>query len=78
MANFRERFSPMPAAFCRGREEPGLDDMRLRLGVGLPYRLPIGPIRLEYRIQSDRHPGEESRVFRISASAFSFLIDQLE
>jgi outer membrane protein insertion porin family len=47
-------------------EEPGLDDMRYALGVGLRYRLPIGPIRLDYGFNPDRHAGEDFGAFDFS------------
>jgi outer membrane protein insertion porin family len=40
-------------------EHPGLDDMRYGLGGGLRYKLPIGPIRLDYGWNPDRQPGED-------------------
>jgi outer membrane protein assembly factor BamA len=47
-------------------EDPGLDDMRYALGVGLRYRLPIGPIRLDYGFNPDRHAGEDFGAFDFS------------
>lgn len=47
-------------------EKPGLDDMRYALGVGLRYRLPIGPIRLDYGFNPDRHAGEDFGAFDFS------------
>ncbi len=47
-------------------EEPGLDEMRYALGVGLRYKLPIGPIRLDYGVNPDRHPGEDFGAFHFS------------
>jgi len=35
-------------------ENPSLDEMRYGLGVGLRYKLPIGPIRLDYGFNPDR------------------------
>ena len=37
-------------------EDPGLNDMRYALGAGLRYKLPIGPIRLDYGVNPDTHP----------------------
>jgi outer membrane protein insertion porin family len=47
-------------------EEPSLDDMRYALGLGLSYRLPIGPIRLDYGWNPDRQPGEDFGAFHFS------------
>ena len=47
-------------------EEPGLDDMRYALGGGLRYKLPIGPIRLDYGWNPDRHRGEDFGAFHFS------------
>ncbi len=47
-------------------EEPGFDDMRYALGLGLRYKLPIGPIRLDYGINPDRRPGEDFGAFHFS------------
>lgn len=47
-------------------EEPGLDDMRYALGGGLRYKLPIGPIRLDYGWNPDRQPGEDFGAFHFS------------
>jgi outer membrane protein insertion porin family len=47
-------------------EEPGVDDMRYGLGGGLRYKLPIGPIRLDYGWNPDRAPGEDFGAFHFS------------
>ena len=47
-------------------EKPGIDDMRYALGAGLRYKLPIGPIRLDYGVNPDRHPGEDFGAFHFS------------
>ena len=47
-------------------DQPGLDDMRYALGLGLRYKLPIGPIRLDYGFNPDRHPGEDFGAFNVS------------
>lgn len=47
-------------------EDPGLQDMRYALGFGLRYKLPIGPIRLDYGINPDRRPGEDFGAFHFS------------
>jgi outer membrane protein assembly complex protein YaeT len=47
-------------------EQPGLDNMRYALGGGLRYKLPIGPIRLDYGWNPDRQPGEDFGAFHLS------------
>src|SRR5438552_11725137 len=47
-------------------EQPGFDDMRYALGVGLRYKLPIGPIRLDYGFNPDPHPHEDFGAFHFS------------
>ncbi|HWY49998.1 MAG TPA: BamA/TamA family outer membrane protein [Chthoniobacterales bacterium] len=47
-------------------EEPGVDDMRYGLGGGLRYKLPIGPIRLDYGWNPDRQQGEDFGAFHFS------------
>src|SRR5438309_296451 len=47
-------------------EEPGVDDMRYALGGGLRYKLPIGPIRLDYGWNPDKAPGEDFGAFHFS------------
>jgi outer membrane protein insertion porin family len=47
-------------------EEPGVDDMHYALGAGLRYKLPIGPIRLDYGFNPDRQPGEDIGAFHFS------------
>jgi outer membrane protein insertion porin family len=47
-------------------EEPGIDDMHYALGVGLRYKLPIGPIRLDYGFNPDRQTGEDFGAFHFS------------
>jgi outer membrane translocation and assembly module TamA len=44
-------------------EEPGLDDMRYAVGVGLRYKLPVGPIRLDYGVNPDSRDDEDSGAF---------------
>lgn len=45
---------------------PSLDDMRYAVGLGLRYKLPIGPIRLDYGYNPDRHEGEDTGAFHFS------------
>jgi outer membrane protein insertion porin family len=47
-------------------EEPGLDDMRYALGLGLRYKLPIGPIRLDYGFNPDPQRHEDDGAFHFS------------
>ena len=47
-------------------EEPGVDDMHYALGAGLRYKLPIGPIRLDYGWNPDRQAGEDFGAFHFS------------
>ncbi len=43
-----------------------LDDVRLGVGVGLRYLLPIGPLRLDGAVNPDPRPGEEDWVIHFS------------
>jgi outer membrane protein assembly complex protein YaeT len=47
-------------------EEPGVDDMRYALGLGLRYKLPIGPIRLDYGFNPDPQRHEDDGAFHFS------------
>jgi len=47
-------------------EEPGLDDMRYAIGAGLRYKLPVGPIRLDYGVNPDPRPDEDFGSFHFS------------
>jgi outer membrane protein insertion porin family len=47
-------------------EQPGVNDMRYALGAGLRYKLPIGPIRLDYGVNPDPHPDEDFGAFHFS------------
>jgi len=47
-------------------ENPSLDDMRYAIGLGLRYKLPIGPIRLDYGYNPDRRAGEDVGAFHFS------------
>jgi outer membrane protein insertion porin family len=40
-------------------EDIGLSDMRYALGAGLRYKLPIGPVRLDYGVNPDPRNGED-------------------
>ena len=41
----------------------GLEDMRYAVGVGLRYKLPIGPVRLDYGYNPDKRPNEDQGAF---------------
>jgi outer membrane protein insertion porin family len=43
-----------------------LDDMRYAIGLGLRYKLPIGPIRLDYGYNPDPHVNEDTGAFHFS------------
>jgi outer membrane protein assembly factor BamA len=47
-------------------DEIGLTEMRYAIGVGLRYQLPIGPIRIDYGVNPDRHDGESFGAFHFS------------
>jgi outer membrane protein assembly factor BamA len=48
------------------RATAGFDDMRYGVGVGLRYKLPIGPVRLDYGYNPDRKAGEDVGAFHFS------------
>lgn len=47
-------------------EDLSFDDMRYALGAGLRYKLPIGPIRLDYGVNPDPRPDEDPGAFHFS------------
>lgn len=47
-------------------ENLSLDDMRYALGVGLRYKLPIGPIRLDYGYNPDKREDEDFGALHLS------------
>jgi len=47
-------------------QDAGLDDMRYAIGAGLRYKLPIGPIRLDYGVNPDPRPDEDFGAFHFS------------
>jgi outer membrane protein insertion porin family len=47
-------------------EDIGLNDMRYAIGAGLRYKLPVGPIRLDYGVNPDPHPNEDFGAFHFS------------
>ena len=44
----------------------GFEEMRYAVGVGLRYKLPIGPVRLDYGYNPDRRPDEDVGAFHFS------------
>jgi outer membrane protein assembly factor BamA len=48
------------------RVTAGLEDMRYAVGVGLRYKLPIGPVRIDYGYNPDRRDGEDVGAFHFS------------
>ena len=47
-------------------EDPGLTNLRYAVGAGLRYKLPIGPIRLDYGVNPDPRPDEDFGAFHFS------------
>jgi outer membrane protein insertion porin family len=47
-------------------EDVGLNDMRYAIGAGLRYKLPVGPIRLDYGVNPDPQNGEDFGAFHFS------------
>ena len=47
-------------------DNPGFGDMRYAIGAGLRYKLPIGPIRLDYGVNPDPKPREDFGAFHFS------------
>jgi outer membrane protein insertion porin family len=47
-------------------EDVGLNDMRYAIGAGLRYKLPVGPIRLDYGVNPDPHEFEDIGAFHFS------------
>jgi outer membrane protein insertion porin family len=47
-------------------EDPSLNDMRYAIGAGLRYKLPVGPIRLDYGVNPDPRPDEDFGAFHFS------------
>ena len=49
-----------------GASEVSLDDMRYAIGVGLRYKLPIGPVRIDYGYNPSPKAGDASGAFHLS------------
>jgi outer membrane protein insertion porin family len=47
-------------------EDIGLNDMRYAIGAGLRYKLPVGPIRLDYGVNPDPQEFEDFGAFHFS------------
>ncbi len=47
-------------------DDIGLTDMRYAVGLGLRYKLPIGPLRLDYGLNPSPRPGEDRGAFHFS------------
>lgn len=47
-------------------KEAGFNDMRYAIGLGLRYKLPIGPLRLDYGVNPSRREGEDFGAFHFS------------
>ena len=47
-------------------EDIGLEDMRYAVGAGLRYKLPVGPIRLDYGVNPDPRQFEDFGAFHFS------------
>jgi outer membrane protein assembly factor BamA len=46
--------------------ESGGDDLRFAIGVGIRYKLPIGPLRIDYGVNPNRQEGEAFGAFHFS------------
>ncbi len=44
---------------------PRFNDLRYAAGMGLRYRLPFGPLRIDYGVNLDKRPGESSGALHI-------------
>jgi outer membrane protein assembly factor BamA len=47
-------------------EDPGLSDLQYAIGVGLRYKLPIGPLRIDYGYNPDRREDEKVGALHLS------------
>ena len=54
------------AGSLKGSSVPGSGDLRYAVGAGLRYKLPIGPVRLDYGVNPTPRQGEEFGAFHFS------------
>ena len=54
------------AGSLKNNDVPGDSGLRYGIGLGLRYKLPIGPVRLDYGVNPDRRPGEPFGAFNFS------------
>ena len=54
------------AGSLKSRHIPGSGDLRYAIGAGLRYKLPIGPLRLDYGVNPTRREGEDFGAFHFS------------
>ena len=54
------------AGSVKNRRVPGSGDLRYGLGAGLRYKLPVGPLRLDYGVNPTRREGEDFGAFHFS------------
>ena len=54
------------AGSLRNDRVPGSGDLRYAIGAGLRYKLPIGPLRLDYGVNPSPRQGEEFGAFHFS------------
>jgi outer membrane protein assembly factor BamA len=47
-------------------EHAGVDDMRYAIGLGLRYKLPIGPLRIDYGVNPNPKRSEDFGAFHFS------------
>lgn len=54
------------AGSLKGASDPASGDLRYAIGAGLRYKLPIGPLRLDYGVNPDPRSGEAAGAFHFS------------
>ncbi len=54
------------AGSLKGENDPDSGDLRYAIGAGLRYKLPIGPLRLDYGVNPDPRDGEAFGAFHFS------------
>ncbi len=54
------------AGSLKNEDVPSSGDLRYGIGAGLRYKLPIGPLRLDYGFNPDRRQGEDIGAFHFS------------